>query len=101
VARDLGATHVIAIDIMPLPDGGYEPGDLRDMLLLSLSIMERPTTPQLVAADLVVSPDVAHVSFSDFSQAQAIYEAGARAAEKALPELLGIVGRGTPSSPVS
>lgn len=99
VARDLGATHVIAIDIMPLPDGGYEPRDLRDMLLLSLSIMERPTASALTSADLVISPDVAHVSFSDFSQTQVIYEAGAQAAERALPELLGILGRAALPSP--
>lgn len=92
VARDLGATHVIAIDIMPLPDGGYEPRDLRDMLLLSLSIMERPTALQLAVADVLISPDVAHVSFSDFSQTQLIYEAGAQAAEKAMPQLLTIGG---------
>jgi NTE family protein len=96
VACDLGATQVIAVDIMPLPDGGYEPRDLRDMLLLSLSIMERPTAAQLARADVLVTPDVAHVSFSDFGQAQATFYAGVKAAEAALPELRRLVGHDTP-----
>lgn len=92
VARDLGATLVVAIDIMPLPDGGYEPRDVRDMLLLSWSIMERPTASLLGRADLVIAPDVARATFSDFSQAQDVYEAGVLAAEKALPDLRSILG---------
>jgi NTE family protein len=93
VARDLGATHVIAVDIMPMPDGSYEPGDVRDMLLMSLSIMERPTASQLTQADVVITPDVARASFSDSSQAQAIYEAGERAADEALPALRRMLAR--------
>lgn len=96
-ARDLGATLVVAVDIMPLPDGGHEPNDLRDMLLMSWSIMERPTASQLARADLVITPDVTRVSFSDFSQAHGVYEAGVRAAEDALPALRGILGTATPS----
>jgi NTE family protein len=91
-ARDLGAKQVVAIDIMPLPDGSYEPNDMRDMLLLSLSIMERPTASQLAQADLVIMPEVSHMSFSDFSQTQAVYEAGVQAAEKALPDLQSLLG---------
>ena len=95
VAREMGATQVVAVDIMPLPDGGYEPRDQRDMLLLSLSIMERPTAFQLARADVLVAPDVAHASFTDFGQAQTIYEAGVKAAEDALPMLRTVAGRDT------
>ena len=91
-ARDLGATQVVAIDIMPLPDGSYEPSDMRDMLLMSLSIMERPTASQLAQADVVIMPDISRMSFSDFSQTQAVYEAGVQAAEKALPDLRRLLG---------
>ncbi len=55
--------------------------------------MERPAASQLARADLVVAPDVAGMSFSDFSHAQAAYEAGVKAGEDALPALRGILAR--------
>lgn len=77
---------------MPLTDGGYEPRDVRDMLLQSWSIVERPTAFALARADVVIAPDVARTSFSDFSQTQVLHEAGVRAAEDALLHLLDVLG---------
>ncbi len=85
--HDLGATLIVAVDIMPPLDGSYEPKDVRDMLLLSWNTMERSTTSTPARADIVITPDVVRVSLSDFSQVPIAYDAGIRAAESVLPEL--------------
>jgi NTE family protein len=95
-ARDLGATLVVAVDIMPLPPRTYEPKDVRDMLLLSGNVMVRSAARRAERADLVITPDVARASYWDFSEAQALYEAGAQSAEKALPDLRRILGQKGP-----
>lgn len=92
-ARALGADYVIAVDIMPPLDGTYEPGDVRDMLLLSWNIVQREGETGRAMADLVITPDVVRVSLSDFSQTQTAYDAGVAAAEAALPALLADLGR--------
>jgi len=97
VACDLGAGRIVAVDIMPLPDGTFEPQSVRDMLLLSWSIIERPTVAQLARADLVITPDLARATFSEFSQVEAIHQTGVQAAEKALPELRSILGMKAPT----
>lgn len=92
-ARDLGADYVLAVDIMPPLDGSYEPVDIRDVLLLSLNIVQHESEIGRGDADLVITPDVVRVSMSDFSQVQQAYDAGVAAAEAALPTLLHDLGR--------
>lgn len=88
-ARSLGADYVIAVDVVPALDGTYEPEGLRDIAILSLAIMQHRVEGGLAEADLVIAPDVAHLSPSDFSRVNEAYEAGVAAAEAALPKLLG------------
>lgn len=85
-ARDLGANFVIAVDVMSRPDGTYEPRDIRDMLLMSLYIVESSVAAG-AGADVLLRPELGPVSFSDFSHVSAAYEAGVRSAEEALPAL--------------
>ncbi len=96
-ARDLGATLVVAVDVMPLPNGASEPKDLLDMLLLSMNVAVHSAACHPQEADLVITPDIARASYWDFSEAQAVYEAGVQAAEEALPDLRRMLGIGTPS----
>jgi NTE family protein len=91
-ARDLGATATIAVDIMPALFGTYRPADVRDMVMMSWNILEQAAASGRDRADLLITPDVGRVSFSDFSQAQAAYEAGVAAAKAVLPELLRLAG---------
>ncbi len=91
-AADLGADYVIAVDIMPPLDGTFEPKDLRDVLLLSLNIMQRAGELGRERAGIVITPQVATISLSDFSKVQEAYNAGVVAAEAALPTLLADLG---------
>ena len=96
-ARDLGATLVVAVDVMPLPNGAYEPKDVGDMLLLSMNVAVRSAACRPRQADLVITPDIARTSYWNFSEARTVYEAGVQAAEEALPDLRSILGLTTPS----
>lgn len=86
-ARLLGATTVIAVDIVPPPDGTYEPRDVRDMLFMSFGILQRAAASGREHADILIAPDVARIPFTDFSQVRAAYEAGVEAAEAELSAL--------------
>lgn len=87
VALEMGADYVIAVDIMPPLDGSYMPRDMRDMIMLSLNIVQHVSEYGRESA-AVISPAVAAVSLTDFSRAPAAYEAGIQAAEEILPQLL-------------
>lgn len=96
VARGLGADYVVAVDIMPPLDGTFVPKDMRDVILLSWNIVQHEGEYGRSRADLVITPDVARVSLSDFSGVQEAFDAGVAAAETALPRLrsdLGLVPR--------
>jgi NTE family protein len=90
-ALELGADFVVAVDIMLPMDGTYEPRDIRDMLMMSLNIVEGAGR-SAERADILIRPDVAHVSFSDFSHVQAAYDAGVEAAEGAVGRILDAMG---------
>ncbi|MHB9003495.1 MAG: patatin-like phospholipase family protein [Coriobacteriia bacterium] len=87
VVLEMGADFVIAVDIMPPLDGTYMPGDMRDMLMLSLNIVQHVGEYGREHA-VVISPAVGAVSLTDFGRAPDAYEAGVRAAEESLPQLL-------------
>lgn len=93
VAQDLGADYVIAVDIMPALDGSMKPKDVRDVIVMAWNIVEHNTAYSRDHADIVISPNVAGVNLTDFKQIDAAYEAGIAAAEAALPEILGDLGR--------
>lgn len=91
-ATALGADYVIAVDIMPPLDGTFEPQDLRDVLLLSWNIVQRAGEIGRERAGIVITPQVAEISPSDFSKVRDAYDAGVVAAEAALPTLLSDLG---------
>lgn len=88
VARDAGATQVVAVDLLP----PFEPGEERpryffEMWLRSLYLLIRGTRPEGHDPDVLIQPDVATYSFTDFDQALDLYEQGRAAARDALPDL--------------
>lgn len=91
-ATTLGADYVIAVDIMPPLDGTFEPKDLRDVILLSWNIVQRAGEIGRERAGIVITPQVAGISPSDFSKVREAYDAGVAAAEAALPTLLADLG---------
>jgi len=91
-ARELGADYVVAIDIMPALDGSFTPKDVRDVVLMSWNIVEHNTEGGRDLADIVITPDVARISLSDFRQIPLAFEAGAAAAEAALPRIRADLG---------
>lgn len=97
VARDRGADYVIAVSIMPPLKGAVEPKDVRDVLMLMLNIVEHNTEGKRSLADVVITPDVAHVGLSNFRQTTEAYDAGVAAAEAVLPEILQGLGMSAPA----
>lgn len=96
VVRAMGADYVIAVDIMPPLDGSYIPHDVRDMLMMSLSIVQHGGAYGRDRAT-IISPAVGAVSLTDFSKAPAAYEAGVQAAQEILPALrLALAGEHAP-----
>jgi len=95
-----GAAHIGVISVLERegirPNGASEPKDLLDMLLLSMNVAVRSAACHPQEADLVITPDIARASYWDFSEAQAVYEAGVQAAEEALSDLRRMLGPGTP-----
>lgn len=92
VARDLGAEYVVAIDVMPVLDGSYVPGDMRDVALMAFNILQHNTWGGSDDADVLLAPDLVRISPSDFKQAENAYRAGMAAAEQALPRIVENLG---------
>jgi NTE family protein len=99
VVKDMGADFVIAVNVNP--DVTKPTGDLYRM---RVSTNKEPNLFQVLmqsffvttwtlarlslqAADIVIEPDMPHISFSDFKMAGKAIYLGREAAEKALPEI--------------
>lgn len=94
VAHDMGADRVIALSLMPALRGDFEPKDMREVVFMLLNIIEHNNEAARDLADIVITPDIAHVSMSDFRQTTQAYDAGVAAATRTLPairEALGMV----------
>jgi NTE family protein len=86
-ARRMGAELVIAVDISEAPQGAAT-GDVLRMLLQTFSIMGRQLNRyELARADIVIRPELAGVSGTDFGARQRALAAGRAAARQALPDL--------------
>jgi NTE family protein len=98
-ALDLGADFVLGVDIMPLAADTPEPKEVRDVLLLSWEIVQHQRDRGRVQADVLIVPDVGHISPWDFSQVGDSYDAGVVAMEAALPRLREALAQGVPVTP--
>jgi NTE family protein len=86
-ARDMGAEFVIAVDVSTPPDGASTHDTMR-LLLQTFAIMgKRINHFELAQADVVLRPQLAGVSSTDFAARRRAIEAGREAALAALPAL--------------
>jgi len=81
-AREMGADYVIAVDLLPLPTTPADwPKNILDMWSLSLyTIMRRTRTWEGHKADVLIQPDIARISYIDFSQVDLLMQKGREAA---------------------
>lgn len=87
-ARKMGADFVIAVDISSRPETGA-PNNALTMLLQTFTIMGQSIKTYELSeyADLVIRPNLAAMSSSDFTQRNAAILAGEEAVERIMPEL--------------
>lgn len=87
-ARKMGADFVIAVDISQRPESGLTASSF-DVLMQTFTIMGQTIkTYELDKyADIVIRPNLAAMSGSDFSQRNAAILAGEEAVAKMMPEL--------------
>ncbi len=98
-ARQMGATHVIAVDISMAPEAGTTDGTL-GMLLQTFAIMGRSISRfELGEADVVVRPVMTGLSSADFSNRVRAIRAGREAATALLPSLRAKLGQPAASGP--
>ena len=87
VARSLGATFVIAVDISARPEHGRILSTM-DVLLQSFSIMSQELSRhELPEADIVVRPYTPDISSTSFQDKHLAVLEGERAVAAILPEL--------------
>jgi len=87
-ARKMGADFVIAVDISQRPEAGVTSSSF-DVLLQTFTIMGQTIKAYELDkyADIVIRPNLAAMSGSDFSQRNAAILAGEEAAARIMPEL--------------
>jgi NTE family protein len=91
-ARQMGATHVIAVDISMAPEAGAPDGTL-GMLLQTFAIMGRSISRhELRDADVVIRPTMTGLASADFSNRVRAIRAGREAATAMLPALRSKLG---------
>ncbi|MCB0044587.1 MAG: patatin-like phospholipase family protein [Caldilineaceae bacterium] len=88
IARQMGADYIIAVDLLP-PEGTdfTEPQNMMDLMLTSLYSLVRGNQGGN-SANVMIRPEIAHISMADFSRRDELLEAGRTAAETAIPEIL-------------
>lgn len=85
--RQMGATHVIAVDISTPPESGATDGTM-GMLLQTFAIMGKSISSfELREADVVIRPSLIGVAGTDFTNRVRAIRAGREAAQAALPAL--------------
>ena len=82
IARDMGADYVIAVDLLPLPTTPADwPKNILEMWSLSVyTLMRRTRSWEGQLADVHIQPDIAHISFIDFSRTDLLAQKGREAA---------------------
>jgi NTE family protein len=88
VVRKLGATRVISVHL-PMQEQGSAPQNMFQVVNRSFQIMQKHMEDGWRRmSDLVIVPKVDAVQWDEFASAQMLIEAGEKAAEKALPQIL-------------
>jgi NTE family protein len=94
VVQDMGADYAIAVDLGGTRGKQRRPGNLLEMWGLTYYTLISLTHNEASLADCLIQPDVAPFNLVDFSQAEALIEAGRKAAAAAVPKLQQDLGLG-------
>jgi NTE family protein len=87
IARGMGADIVIAVDLVPTGDPAAVT-NLFDIIIQTIDIVERQLFKQREHhCDLLIRPEVGHISPSSFTAVDECVSLGVRAMEAGLPEL--------------
>lgn len=94
IAQDLGADYIVAVDLLPVGSlMGREPQNLLEITLSSLYTLIRATHRQESQADLVIIPEIAHISLADLSAYAPLIQAGRAATEAVVTQIKAAMGR--------
>jgi NTE family protein len=86
--RRMGATHVVSV-MLPTPSAIIDPRSTQSVVQRSFQIMtQRSGSHWRRASDVVIVPEVKECAWNAFESAQQMIEAGERAAQAALPQIL-------------
>ncbi len=88
VARSLGADFVIAVDLNAGMDHRDKPSNLFDITYRSFTALMWNTSRRgRESADILIEPEIGHISYHDLGKADELFAAGEAAARKALAKL--------------
>lgn len=88
IAHRMGADIVVAVDLLPV-NGEMTPTNIFDILVQTIDIIERQLIKQREPyCDVLVKPNVGHISPSSFDAIDECIALGAAAMEAAMPELI-------------
>lgn len=86
--RRMGATHVVSV-VLPPSSESVDPQNMLSVVTRCFQIMNARTESQWRRhTNVVISPEVKDVAWNSFENAQRLIEAGERAAQAALPQIL-------------
>lgn len=99
VARDMGADFIIAVNVNPdvtsrmgksyhkRLKGQKEPSIIQVMMQSLYITTYAVSRNNLLEADIVIEPDLAHIGAGDFNKADELIEQGRQAAQSVMPEI--------------
>jgi NTE family protein len=89
IVRNMGADFVISVNVLPYKAvNDHREPTIFSIMLKSFYILDSKfIETSLSDADIVIEPDVVHISFTDFQRAEECIEKGVEAAEKVIPEI--------------
>ena len=91
--RDMGADFVISVNVLPkvLPSKAVsdnkEPNIFTIIMKTFYILDSKLIETSIRGADVVIQPDIAHISFTDFQRAEECIEKGIEAAQSVIPEI--------------
>jgi NTE family protein len=93
VCRSFGPDIVIAVDVNAAGATFFgSTGSVIGVLLQSMLVVQKTSSHyQLAAADLVITPEVAHIRWDEMRRADELMDAGYAAALESVPEILALI----------
>ena len=91
--RRMGASHVISV-MLPYPSETVDPRNMLSVVSRCFQVMNGRSEAQWRRhSNLVIAPEVKEIGWSSFESAKHLIDAGERAAQSALPQILKLLNR--------